>query len=261
MADAGAFNEVNQVISMSKVKENVIKSHNKQVKFACRVKLSGKAYDHVHTGLNPDYEKGLKHIPFESCLIHDKEDKFPSKIIQIRTTPKWQTELAVFEPDSEGLPVWTESYLTNDLKARNHRKNKAISKFCGQYMPLYKKREISCFFITLTQANCSKLTIKDMTNTIVKYMNRLGWNVRGFVWVLEVSEELHMHYHLAIATDRVNLKGKKLPKLLQLERIWGRRTEIDFVKKNIEGYMRKYFMKNSYVAEGFRSYGISRKLK
>jgi hypothetical protein len=69
-----------------------------------------------------------------------------------------------------------------------------------------------------------------------------------------------MHYHVAIATNRVNLKGKKLPKLLQLERIWGCRTEIDFVKKNIEGYLRKYFAKNSYVAEKFRSYGISRKL-
>jgi flagellar biosynthesis protein FlhB len=127
-------------------------------------------------------------------------------------------------------------------------------------MPLYKKRQVSCFFITLTKANSSKLTIRQMLNLMKTYMNRLGWGVRGFVWVLEVSENLHMHYHVAIATNRVDLKGKKLPNLLQLERVWGCRTEIDFVKKNIEGYLRKYFAKNSYVAENFRSYGISRKL-
>lgn len=246
---------------MPKVLKNPIKAEIRRIKTACKVKVQGRAFDHYKTEKNPEYEQGLQSIPFEACLIHNKEDKFPDQKIKIRTKPKWITELAILEPDSEGLPVWADSYITNDFKARNHRKNKAITKFCNRYMPLYKKKEISCFFITLTKANSSKLTIRQMVNTMVKYMNRLGWGVRGFVWVLEVSENLHMHYHLAIATNRVDLRGKKLPKLLQLERIWGCHTEIDFVKKNIEGYMRKYFAKNSYVAEGFRSYGISRKLK
>jgi len=246
---------------MPKVKENRIREQVKRVKLACKVKVKGSAYEHVKTDKNPEYESGLLSIPFESCLIHNKEDKFPSGKIAIRTKPKWVTHLALIKPDAEGLPVWADNYTTNDFKARNHRKNKAITKFCEKYMPLYKSKKVSCFFITLTKANSSNLTIRQMINTMVKYMNRLGWGVRGFVWVLEVSENLHMHYHVGIATNRVDLKGKKLPKLLQLERIWGCRTEIDFVKKNIEGYMRKYFAKNSYVAEGFRSYGISRKLK
>jgi hypothetical protein len=246
---------------MPKVKENRVREQIKRVKIACKVKVKGRAYEHVSTTKNPDYEAGLKDIPFESCLIHNKENKFPSQKITIRTTPKWLTHLAVLEPDEEGLPVWSENYTTNDFKARNHRKNKAITKFCAKYMPLYKSKEVSCFFITLTKANSSKVDIRTMIRVMTIYMDRLGWGVRGFVWVLEVSENLHMHYHVGIATNRVNLKGKKLPKLLQLERVWGCRTEIDFVKKNIEGYMRKYFAKNSYVAEGFRSYGISRKLK
>ncbi|NBX28766.1 MAG: hypothetical protein EBR55_11105, partial [Chitinophagia bacterium] len=44
---------------------------------------------------------------------------------------------------------------------------------------------------------------------------------------------------------RAKLRGGKIPKLLKFDKIWGQRTEIDFVKKNVVGYMSKYFAKSN----------------
>lgn len=268
---------------MPKVKENRIRPLCKQIKQVCLVRSQGVAYEHVNTSKNEEYEKGLKSVPlFESCLIHNKGNilgatkphplaqKFGSEI-KIRTTPKWFTELAVFEQDEEGYPVQTGRIDTNDLKASNNRKIKTLHRFCDKYQPLYAERKVTLFFLTFTQANKARHSWSTMLKIVRKYMERIGAPVLGWVWISEVGQktynitkdpkDLHWHYHLAFACPRLELKGKKLNKLLKFENIWGCRTEIDFVKKNIRGYMMKYFSKNNMKVEGVRSYGISRKLK
>jgi hypothetical protein len=109
-----------------------------------------------------------------------------------------------------------------------------------------------------------------MSKIVIQYYKRLGINVRAHIWTAEVGtekyditnnpEDLHWHYHMCVATDRVNLKGAKFPELLKFDNIWGQYTDIDFVKKNIRHYMSKYFAKCSYRVIGSRSYGCSRKL-
>jgi hypothetical protein len=59
----------------------------------------------------------------------------------------------------------------------------------------------------------------------------------------------------------VDFRKSGIPEELKFEDLWGQRTEIDFVKKNIRHYMAKYFAKHNSRAIGRRSYGISRKLK
>ena len=242
---------------MPKVREKYIRGLVKRHKRTAQIVASGRAYEHLNTGKNPHYEAGLKDLPFESCLIHNK----CNKIGKVRTRPKWLTSLAVFEPDSEGYPIQVEVYETNDFKASNYRKIKALDKFCNYYQPLYKKKEVTLFFLTFTAMNKAKLSFKTMLKVIREYFKRIGFPIRGFIWTLEVSENLHAHYHIAIATDRMNLKGKEIPELLKFDNIWGMRTEIDFVKKNVKHYMSKYFAKHNYRLEGFRSYGKSSKFK
>ena len=268
---------------MPKVKENKLRAHVKQIKRVCLVRKEGKVYEHYGTAKNPNYERGLKSVPlFESCLINNKgntsgsskahplSQKFGSNIT-IRTTPKWLTELAVFESDNEGYPVLTDRYLTDDLKGSNNRKIKTLHRFCDVYQPLYAQRKVTLFFLTFTKANKARHKWSTMLKIVRKYMQRAGAPVLGWCWISEVGQEtynktkdpkdLHWHYHLAFACPRLDLKGKKLHKLLKFENVWGCRTEIDFVKKNIRGYMMKYFAKNNMKVEGVRSYGISRKLK
>jgi hypothetical protein len=267
---------------MPKVKENRVREQIKRIKLACKVKIKGRSYEHHKTEKNPEYEKGLVSIPFESCLINNKGNQkdtpktntLAQKMggeIKIRTKPKWISHFAVIEPDKEGLPAWVDDYVTNDLKGSNNRKIKALHKFCDKYQPLYAQRKITLFFLTFTKANKARLPWQTMLKIVRKYMAKGGAPVLGWVWISEIgqetynktkkAEDLHWHYHLCLACPRIDLKGKKLHKLLKFENVWGCRTQIDFVKKNVRGYMMKYFAKNSMRAEGVRSYGISRKLK
>jgi hypothetical protein len=98
-----------------------------------------------------------------------------------------------------------------------------------------------------------------MIEALQQRYKRHGKNILGYVWTLEVSENKHIHYHLAIATSRTNLQGAKLPKWMKADNIWGRRTGVEFVRKNIRHYMAKYFAKHNARIEGMRSYGMSLK--
>jgi hypothetical protein len=258
LADTGLLNELKHGASyMPKVREKHIRGLVKRHKRTAQIVAKGRAYEHLSTGKNPKYEAGLKDLPFESCLIHNKCNKTG----KVRTAPKWLTTLAVFESDSEGYPIISGHYETDDFKASNHRKIKALDKFCSYYQPLYKQKEVTLFFLTFTQLNKAKLPWKIMIKVIREYFKRIGFPIRGFIWTLEVSENLHAHYHIAIAVDRMELKGKSIPELIKFDNIWGRRTEIDFVKKNIRHYMSKYFAKHNYRIEGYRSYGKSAKYR
>ena len=98
-----------------------------------------------------------------------------------------------------------------------------------------------------------------MIKIVKNYFDRYGTPVLDYIWTSEVSENNHWHYHLAIAIDRV--KWKTIPKNFLFERLWGQRTEIDFVKKNIKHYMAKYFAKSNYRIEGMMSYGRTKNFK
>jgi hypothetical protein len=101
-------------------------------------------------------------------------------------------------------------------------------------------------------------------NTLLKVLKtnlkRNDIQLLDYLWILEVSENLHAHYHLVICVPR--MRFNKLPKFLKLESYWGQRTECDFVKKNIRHYLSKYFTKdkgNARIEGGLRHYGIMKK--
>ncbi|MEI8338280.1 MAG: hypothetical protein WCF92_04025, partial [bacterium] len=170
----------------------------------------GSSYEFVSSTKNPLYESGLKPLPFESCLIHNNSDR-----IYVRTEPKYLTKLAEFQNDKQGFPVIVKEIETNDLKASNHRKIKAVDKWCNYWQPIYKQKKCSLFFITLTQLNKARISIVSLMDVLKKNLKRNDIQLLDYLWILEVSEGLHAHYHLVISTERITLK--KIPDFLKLE--------------------------------------------
>lgn len=224
-------------------------------------------YRYYKTRPNLDYQKGLKTIPdrrgksnsFESCLKHNNSEKLKEDLI-IKTQPKWNTDLQVFEVDEETgeLKLLLDPYITNEMKAANGRKRKAVNKFCDFYEPLYKDQKVTLLFLTLTRMNYAKMDIASfLDNVKYHFKNMLEKPILGYIWILEVSEDLHAHYHICIAIERI--KVKKIPKELFFEKLWGQHTKINMIKKTIRGYMSKYLTKDSARIIGFRAYGRSAK--
>jgi len=240
----------------------MVQTYPKQVKRQNKAEKGLKLpkYTFLSRHKNPEYEGGVKRLPFESCLITTKGSKIANEI-WVKTRPKWYTNLMGYEIDPEtGEATPKEIYQSDDFKCSNGKKIKSLDKFCAFYQPLYKKRNVTLFFLTFTRANYARLPWVYMVKIILQYFKRAGLNVRGHIWTAEISDKLHWHYHMCIATDRVNWKLSGVPKELKFENLWGQRTEIDFVKKNVRHYMAKYFAKCDFRIIGKRSYGISRKL-
>ena len=237
-----------------RVKEKNIRSVAKQAQKAALLKKQGSVYEHVCTMKNPEYEAGLKPLPFDSCLIHNKG----SRIVSVRTAPKYLTTLAEFQYCEDGFPALTRQIETNDLRAGNHRKIKTLDKWCDYWQPLYKEKKVTLFFITLTRLNYAKLSIGVLLRVLKTNLKRNNIKLLDYLWILEISEGLHAHYHLVIAIERITFK--QIPEFLKLEKYWGQRTEIDFVKKNVRRYLSKYFSKSAWrIDQGMRAYGKMRK--
>ncbi len=185
--------------------------------------------------------------------------------LTVKTTHKWNTVMVYQEMDTETAELHSKlhRYTTNEIKSSNHKKIKALDKFCNHFQPLYKAKKVSLFFVTFSRANHANDKFSSVLNHVKKRFARYGYPVRGFVWTSEISYETnpngHWHYHLCIATDRMILM--KIPKALKFNSIWGQRTGIEFVKKNAKHYMAKYFAKHNARISGMRSFGVSAKMK
>jgi hypothetical protein len=222
-----------------------------------------KSFWHLRTYPNPEYEQGLKLVPLRSCLLHNNVNRKSQKTEWvIKTKPKWNTDLLESHLDKETGEIYeTGVYTTNDLKSGNNRKIKALNRFCDTFQPLYKKHQCSIFFLTLTLANQAKTDIRGLLNSYKTRLKRNGIKLMGSIWVLEISDKLHVHYHLLIATERINFKGKSIPKFLKVNDLWGCRTQIEFAQKHIRNYLAKYFTKNQSRILEKRTYGISIRTK
>lgn len=233
---------------------NVVKTKNQNLVITENDNIT-KAFWFLRNYRNTDYENGLTSAPLRSCLLHNNSHTF-SWII--KSKPKWFTDLLQTTLDKNtGEIIDTSVYQTNDLTSGNYRKIKAVNKFCDVYEPLYRKHEISVMFYTLTLANETDATIPKLMNAFKMRLKRNGIKLRGYVWVLEISDKLHIHYHLLVATDRIKIKGKKMPEFLKINDLWKCRTQVKFAQKHVRGYLAKYFVKCSSRILHKRSYGLT----
>lgn len=215
-----------------------------------------KSYRYFNRLPNPNFDSGIKLLPLRSCLIHDNSAVFRHKELHVKTEPKWFTDLWCDKVETNsGEVVGTEIYRTNEIKSSNARKIKRLDAFCGHFQPMYERKEVSMLFFTLTLANQSKMTISGVIDLVKKRCKRRGVKFHGYIWTSEISDTLHWHYHLAVCIDRMNVRGIGIPSWLKLESVWGARTQVEFVRKNIRHYMAKYFAKENARIIGVRSFG------
>jgi hypothetical protein len=192
---------------------------------------------------NPEYLNGLKPVPLRTCLLHHKSDKNPLWIA--KTQPKWFTNLLEYQLDlNTGEMNEVGVYQTDCLTSANNRKIKAVNRFVQRFSDLYWSKKVTMWFYTLTTANQSKLTISQCMNTLKKRLTRNGVEMLGYLWVLEVSDDLHVHYHALVVTNRMNFRGKQLPDFLKVDDVWGCICQVEAVKISVKYYLSKYFIKN-----------------
>lgn len=204
---------------------------------------------------NSEYELGLKRVPLRTCLLHNNGAVNSEWVV--KTKPKWFTDLARTDVDVNTGEITGQSvYRTDDLTAGNNRKIKAVNRFTGYFNPLYKARKVSMLFYTFTVANQAKLDIRDLFKVLRKRLKRNNVNLNGYLWVLEVSDNLHVHYHAIVVTDRIKCKGSKLPSFFIMDDVWGARCQVQFIRKNVRYYLATYFTKNKNRIERKRLYGL-----
>lgn len=262
---------------MMQVKEKPIKVKNEpsdSFKTDSKSKDNRK-YVYLNRRKNLEYDQGIIRRSFESCLNTTKGSKKTEKKqkrnreYHIKTRPKWFTDFWECSLDKETGELTPKGiYTSDDFKVSNGKKIKALDRFCSKYQPLYKQRKVTLFFLTFTRADFASIEWKTMIKILVQYFKRAGLNFRGLIWTSEIGtstydktknpDDLHWHYHVCVCIDRK--KFDRIPKLIKFDNIWGQRTEIDFVKKNVRHYLAKYFAKHNARVIGARSYGISRKL-
>lgn len=192
-----------------------------------------------------------------SCLIYNNAEKKTPKEYVISRVPKWLTTLT-FEDANEDGELIISKYETDDLKGSKNRKIKAVNKFCDFYEPKFKSKEVSILFHTFTRLNYAKSDMRRMMDNIKYRYESINRPIRGYIWVLEVSEFNHIHYHLLIACNRLNVR--KMPQALKFNDLWGQRTGVEFIKKSARAYLTKYLSKSDAKILSQRNYSCSRKL-
>lgn len=215
----------------------------------------GKGFWFLNRSANPEYDSGLKAVPLRSCLLHHKAAA--NSVWLVKTKPKWFTDLLQTNFDRNTGEILAQSvYRTDCLTAGNNRKIKAVNRFCDRFKEPYRKHQVSMFFYTFTIANQAKVTIKACMEAFQKRLKRRNIKLQGYIWILEISDDLHVHYHALVATDRINCKGGKLPEFLKLNDLWGANCQVQFIRKSVRYYLATYFTKNKNRIVGKRQYGL-----
>jgi len=137
------------------------------------------------------------------------------------------------------------------------RRDKSVNAFCKHFAPKYQKFQVSMFFFTLTIADQTGVDIRNILDILKKRAKYNNFPVKGYHWVLEVSDTDQVHYHVVLVTKRMHLKGKHFPEWLFLDDQWKARTQVGFVKGDVYQYCCKYLSKGIVRVIGKRMYGKS----
>ena len=124
-------------------------------------------------------------------------------------------------------------------------------------------------FHTFTNMIGAKRDMRSMVDLVIKRYTAIGRSVRGWLWVLELKKNdnmefgWHIHYHLVVAIDRLDIRGKGIPEELKFEDLWGQRTGVVFIKYSVRGYLTKELNKTNgaRLIPKVRSYSRSRVFK
>lgn len=143
------------------------------------------------------------------------------------TEGKYLKEYTVTKYDPETGELYDSNIEADTLMIRNSKRRKQFTAFVEYYECMLSKRAISIMHYTLTRCDRARISISKAIDHIKNRYSSNGAEVLGFVWVLELSEENNLpHYHLLIASSRINFKGDHIPNELCIQGHWGQKVHI-----------------------------------
>lgn len=220
-------------------------------------------YKHLYTAKNPGWGTSLRCL-FINANLHAK---IPLKALKsseegvshlvVSTSPKWYSWYQKSTVCTETGDILTETIESDSDRKKRGLKVGKLRSFDATYLPLYQARKVSLLFLTLTAANGANQTISGLIKALKQRALRNGSQLLGYVWVSEVSTRYgapHWHYHILVAIPRLQVAA--IPVWLKLESMWGKRTQVQFVKRSGAGvYLSKYMGKYSGSMCSLRSIG------
>jgi hypothetical protein len=225
-----------------------------RVEIPCRVKLplspleiggTPSVLSIMRNNVTANSGRNLGHVMMEKPMIMTREPRNITKLLK-----------QSFNVNT-GEMTASEIIETNDTFLRLKRRKRALKSFTDYFEPLYRRRKITLLFITFTIANENGVTLRSVIDQFKKRCKRNGYPCHGYFWVMEISEDMHVHYHGLFAIDRMNVKGSSIPNWWKLDELWGARTTVEMVKRSVHGYLAKYMDKGHEKIEGKRMYGRS----
>lgn len=239
--------------------------------------------EHLYSYKNSEFGEAfhtclLKHNVLQKLAINEKhlvliDGQYHCIVTNVPRYKSWYKVLNVSTITGEFEAIIKES--DSIIRARGKLIN-SLKSFDTINRPLYRKKEVSCLFGTLTNVPDAKFTIRVFLKHLKTIFKRKGINLRSYIWCSEVKINtgatgkqlpIHWHYHFVLAIDRIEVTGGSLPECLSssyLTELWGQRAQVKFIKGGnaLNSYLSKYMAKGNEngIVVGVRRSGASRNI-
>lgn len=151
--------------------------------------------------------------------------------------------------------ITKEKFDTDDVQIMKYKRNKILTDFYQKYKESkFTWLEVGLDFKTTTR-------ISDVLLKLNRNLKKMNLKSHAYVWIVDKGEIYgNMHFHLLVVVDKIQIKGKELPKELKLT-FKERKVHSSFTrsKKNMINYLmdKPIF----YIGKRKRVWGKSREKK
>ena len=147
-----------------------------------------------------------------------------------------------------------KKFILTDVQFMKYKRNRILEKFDSMYSSIeYSWLEIGFDFSV--NFRVSEIILKLKRNLL-----KIGRQIESFVWLVDKGDlNGNMHFHLIVAIQRVEIKGKPFPDCLKLK-FKEKKIHSEFVKNKPK--MIDYLLKKEiyFIGKRKRVYGNSRNL-
>lgn len=148
--------------------------------------------------------------------------------------------------------ITQERFVKNDVQIMKFKRDKQINHFFSKYYSdSYSLIECGFDFEITTK-------VSDVLRIVNRNIKKIGENLLGYIWLVDKGEERgNMHFHLVLAFNKLDFRGKKLPHQLQFK-FNGNKIHSSFVVSKEK--LKKYLLKKKiyYIGKRKRVFGKSR---
>lgn len=148
--------------------------------------------------------------------------------------------------------ITKEKFDTDDVQIMKYKRNKILTDFYQKYKESkFTWLEVGLDFKATTR-------ISDVLLKLNRNLKKMNLKSHAYVWIVDKGEIYgNMHFHLLVVVDKIQIKGKELPKELKLT-FKERKVHSSFTrsKKNMINYLMEKPI--FYIGKRKRVWGKSR---